>query len=400
MAHGLSKLGVAASTLATRKCARLSGRGVVRIEGRDSLSFLQGLVTNDTSQLGPASTPLYAAFLTPHGRVLFDVFLHSFFTSGDGDRHTVLGDVDKEYLPELLAHIKKYKLRANVDIADVSDEFSVWANFGCHADQYSEPNPEIRGWFQDPRVKELGLRGIFSNNVIPAQGGSSEAEHEYYLWRTGAGVAEGPVEIPIGKALPLEYNLEGLSAISFYKGCYLGQELTARSYFRGVVRKRVMPIRLGVHGTSALMDSMDVVPGNNIYSEQGKKLGRVCTVSTDFRQGLALLRLKQALNPQETLRINNSALVVQQGVLFGGPANGLGMMRVSEEARNRFLEVSDTQTRLPGVEQKCVWQELGIARASSGEQQASQPHKCTSMCTINVGTVIVNCRVAVAIRCV
>jgi folate-binding protein YgfZ len=70
-----------------------------------------------------------------------------------------------------------------------------------------------------------------------------EVDDEYYLlWRLEQGIPEGSIEIPKGEAIPLEYNLAGLSAISFEKGCYVGQELVARTHHRGVIRKRLMPV--------------------------------------------------------------------------------------------------------------------------------------------------------------
>jgi folate-binding protein YgfZ len=174
----------------------------------------------------------------------------------------VLADVDRGALPELLFHLRKYRLRANVDVADVSDEHRVWAHFGPSAvpaiiasedlsTDHSTAAADLGRWSVDPRLPVLGSRGVFPADVVPtapastgtlvddssssvagtaSPAGSSEveqlageAEYAHFLWRVAHGVGEGPVEIPHAEALPLEYNLAGLNAISFKKGCYLGQ---------------------------------------------------------------------------------------------------------------------------------------------------------------------------------
>lgn len=342
--------------LSTDSCADLAGpavatlaplaaRGVVRLYGADTLGFLQGLLTNDTRPLeaavqGAAVSPLYAALLTPQGRFLYDGFFFS--RTSPGGVPCVLADVDLGALPELLSHLRKYRLRAAVDVADVSDEHRVWAHFGpsavppatIHADDSTEASTAAAaavssvgaaavdgGWSVDPRLHVLGSRGVFPADVVPAApsastgalvgderlsaaaaaaaAGSSaaeeagEAEYRHFLWRVAHGVGEGPVEIPHAEALPLEYNLAGLNAVSFKKGCYLGQELTARSHFRGVVRKRLMPVALcpGPDAAAAVAVGSTVVD-----AALQKKTGRVNAVTRDGGAGLALLRLKPALN--------------------------------------------------------------------------------------------------------
>ncbi|CAI5464067.1 unnamed protein product [Closterium sp. Yama58-4] len=249
--------------------ARLRSRGVIRFDGRDAINFLQGLLTNDVTPFLQQPPP--AGFSS---------------TSSSTDRHTrmqcqvgwipleppeLLADVDAANLDDLLAHLKKHKLRANVSFADVSSDVAVWAHFhsrlssdpalpdeaaagegvgwGGRVDQLGELTAEATRegwrWHRDPRLPGLGLRGLFPATEIPplVDAQVEEEEESYRRFRFALGVAEGCEEMPRGEALPLECNLAALHAISFTKGCYVGQELTARTHHRGVVRKRLMPVQ-------------------------------------------------------------------------------------------------------------------------------------------------------------
>ncbi|KAL5651175.1 hypothetical protein ACJX0J_036633, partial [Zea mays] len=163
-----------------------------------------------------------------------------------------------------------YRLRSKVEIDNVSENFACWQRFG-HDVVHTEPStqePEAQSigwgqgvdhagesaaqgnghgwqWLKDPRLDYLGYRGIFPADTIPplVESDKEADERHYQLWRIENGVAEGSTEIPKGEAIPLEYNLAGLNAISFEKGCYIGQELIARTHHRGVIRKRLMPMK-------------------------------------------------------------------------------------------------------------------------------------------------------------
>ncbi|CAL5044817.1 unnamed protein product [Urochloa decumbens] len=237
---------------------------------------------------GPAP-PAYAALLTPQGRFLYDLFLYrppprsqmldrtgSAPETGErpageeGEPQEVLADVDAAEVDELLACFKRYRLRSKVEIDNVSENFACWQRFGLNV-VHTEPStqePEAQSigwgqgvdhagesaaqgnghgwqWLKDPRLDYLGYRGIFPADTIPplVESDKEADERHYQLWRIENGIAEGSTEIPKGEAIPLEYNLAGLNAISFEKGCYIGQELIARTHHRGVIRKRLMPMK-------------------------------------------------------------------------------------------------------------------------------------------------------------
>ncbi|KAJ7972303.1 Glycine cleavage T-protein aminomethyltransferase [Quillaja saponaria] len=138
----------------------------------------------------------------------------------------LLANVDSSVLDEILETLKKYRLRSKVDIENVAKDFSCWQPY-------------------DPRLDCLGFRGIFPSDATPplVEADKDTNEENYLLWRIEKGIAEGSIEIPKGEAVPLEYNLVGLNAISFDKGCYVGQEVIARTHHRGLIHKRLLPLR-------------------------------------------------------------------------------------------------------------------------------------------------------------
>ncbi|XP_022152810.1 putative transferase At4g12130, mitochondrial [Momordica charantia] len=337
--------------------AHLKSRSVVRFRGPDTAKFLNGLLTNDvrrfgespsektsslpTSNLAPLSVPpMYAAMLTPQGRFLYDLFLYrpprpeeKLDRTGSGpgpasdEPLELLADVDSSVLDELLQTLKKYRLRSKVDIENVAEDFSCWQRFGKNlsrkASSAEEPEAASVGWgagvdpaamsssrgedtgwqwFQDPRLECLGFRGIFPSNETPPliEADKETDEDNYILWRLEKGVAEGSTEISKGEAIPLEYNMVGLNAISFDKGCYVGQELVARTHHRGVIRKRVVPLKF-------LNDRREdveqkVSPGSKVInSASNKKAGNV--IAALGCRGLGLLRLDEAFKGSQGLAI-------------------------------------------------------------------------------------------------
>lgn len=265
-------------------------RSVLRLAGRDLYTFLQGLLTNDVLQIESGKHDyMYSAMLNPQGRFLYDMFLLS---DRKGKEPAILMDVESQTVPELTRSLVKYRLRAAVDISDVSDEYAVKVLFGNSITQPSDL------WQVDPRLPGLGLRSIVPREGHPA--GDPDSVQKYVDWRIEHGVAEGCIEIPSGNALPLEYNLDGLMGISFSKGCYVGQELTARTKYTGVVRKRLLPVQLA--------DNYTFAPGDSIF-EAGKSkrsVGQIRAVGRR-KKGLAHLRLNAAF-PKEG---KSSALHIQ-----------------------------------------------------------------------------------------
>ncbi|CAN1748027.1 Putative transferase At4g12130, mitochondrial [Linum perenne] len=157
-------------------------------------------------------------------------------------------------------------------------------------------------WFKDPRLDCLGLRGIFPSNRTPplVEADKETDEGNYLLWRIEKGVAEGPSEIPKGEAIPLEYNLVGLNAISFDKGCYVGQEFIARTHHRGVIRKRLVPLTFVDDGGKEV--EKKVAAGSQVIDAgSAKKIGSITTALGS--RGLGLLKLDDAFKGSGSLAI-------------------------------------------------------------------------------------------------
>ncbi|CAG9467547.1 unnamed protein product [Pedinophyceae sp. YPF-701] len=202
-------------------------------------------------------------------------------------------DVAAGSVDDLLRYLRRHKLRSRVDLHDLTSHKVVaaaWPGAGAPPAAWAASLPG------DPRVAALGRRGIIEAGAAPApdDDDNAAAERVYKYVRALCGVAEGPAEIPPGEALPLEFNMDGMAGVSYTKGCYVGQELTARTHYTGVVRKRVVPIALDGDGA-------EVAPGAKVYAEGSKraagKILATCAAPAGAggAVGLALLRLAAVL---------------------------------------------------------------------------------------------------------
>jgi len=183
----------------------LIDRAVIRLSGEDVRGFLQGLVTNDVE--GPL--PVYAGLLTPQGKALFD-----FIVWADGN--DILIDCEAAQADALIRRLSIYRLRRPITIAR-DDALAV------HWSPDSGETP-------DPRDLRLGFRWIAA---------PSESTTGWHAHRLSLGVPEGAAELGQDKTLWLETNARDLNGVSFTKGCYIGQENTARMHHRGKVNRRL-----------------------------------------------------------------------------------------------------------------------------------------------------------------
>lgn len=196
-------------------------RGILRFCGADARGFLQGLISNDIGLLAPQA-PLYAALLTPQGKFLHDFFLHEV-------EEAILLEAETARLNELMQKLKTYRLRARVEMEDISGSFRVVAL-------------PAGGLPADPRLPELGGRQIV--RIIESPANATADRHAYDLWRLSLGVPDGSREAEIGKDTLADLNIDILNGVSWTKGCYVGQELTARMHHRALVKKRLFPLRI------------------------------------------------------------------------------------------------------------------------------------------------------------
>lgn len=297
-------------------CVPLPDRGVVRVSGGEAATFLQGLMTNDINLVvEEGRKSIYCAFLNTGGRILFDAILSTGFHPSEW-----LLDVDKQAVSLARRHLTLHKVRKKLNI-QAADDLRVYAAFRpglihtpTTGDLLTTQAPLVGSTFcdggtgvdvsnplspqdsclahPDPRLDLLGHRLITDQNQDPLThlpaGSVTQASDQFTQLRCSLGVTEGVWDTPSGKCFPLEYNMDYLHGVSFQKGCYVGQELTARTHHTGVVRKRILPIKL----------SEDVIKDEGeeltVVTEAGKSVGKVRRL--EGRLGLALIRLKEGFS--------------------------------------------------------------------------------------------------------
>ena len=230
--------------------AHLEDRAVIAVAGPEARPFLQGLVTNDVEKLAPGQG-VYAALLTAQGKILFDFFM----VEGDG---AILIDCHAGSRDALLKRLSLYRLRSKV-VLEARDQLAVLAEWDGAAARYAISYP-------DPRLETLGRRAVISKgemhrDLLPASA--------YHAQRLAAGVPES-TDFGSDKMFALDADLDELQAVDFEKGCYVGQELTARMKHRGTARKRLLPFEFaseGAHDLSLKAAGKDV---GEIMSEYGR----------------------------------------------------------------------------------------------------------------------------------
>ena len=259
-------------------------RSVIAVGGDDRAEFLQGLISNDTKRIAAAQA-IFAALLSPQGKFAYDLLLVE-----DGTRFLI--DTESARRADLLKRLKMFKLRSQVTLEDLDNDFVVINLFGgdtrARLGLAAEPGAAraLGGGivFTDPRLVDLGAHALLPRATYAAtlaELGFAEApagsfkDHRYAL-----GVPEGSNDLLPDKAIPLECGFDELNGVDWQKGCYMGQELTARTKYRGLVRKRLLPVRF----------EGPPLPVGTDLTLDGKEVGDIRAV--DGERGLALLRLE------------------------------------------------------------------------------------------------------------
>ena len=260
----------------------LDGRGILAVSGPDRRIFLQGLVSNDVEKVAP-DRAVYAALLTAQGK-----YLHDFIMAAAGD--AIWLDAEAARLADLKRRLSMYRLRAKVAIDDLPD-LAVAAVFGEGArealglpEQAGAARPFREGLaFVDPRLAALGARVILpGDRICAALEGAGLAETDfagYDRHRLALGIPDGSRDLVLEKSILLESGFDELNGVDWQKGCYVGQELTARTKYRGLIKKRLFPVRI---------DGPAPAPGA-IVEGDGKEAGEMRSIGNGL--GLALLRL-------------------------------------------------------------------------------------------------------------
>ena len=247
---------------------KLASRAVISVTGDGAKDFLQNLVTADIEELRPGAAT-YSALLQPQGKILFD-----FFILADNGRYAI--DCSQAQKAELLKRLTFYRLRAKVTLSDSDEEVGVAA---------AKPAGGIS--YADPRAAQLGQRLIAPRGIL-----SAVDDESYRGGRIRLGVADSDEDIGSGELFPHEANLDQLGAVSFRKGCFIGQEVVSRMEHRGTARNRIVPV-YAPRGAAA--------KGSSITAG-GKTIGSLLSASD--KDALALIRLdrlKDAVDAREEL---------------------------------------------------------------------------------------------------
>lgn len=201
----------------------LPHRSLIAISGEDRRPYLQGLVSADVEKAG---SPHYGAFLTPQGKYLYDFFL----AERDG---VLLLDVETAGREDFIKRLSRFRLRSKVALAP-KDDWQVYAILG-------DGEATGEGFiFTDPRLPEAGRRAWLA--APPALPEAGFAEWDAY--RIALGLADGSRDMVPEKTILLEAGFDELNGVDWQKGCFMGQEVTARSKYRGQIKKRLLPVEI------------------------------------------------------------------------------------------------------------------------------------------------------------
>ena len=274
----------------TVKFLNLPNRKVLRISGTETRNFLQGLVSNDMMRVSKDRV-IYAALLTPQGKYLHDFFISEL-------KNNFYLDCDSSRIDDLVKRLKIFKLRSDINL-EIVEEMSVTALFGDNALENLPVHPtegSATHWlggilFTDPRLNSIGARAILPDSSPKFSeldfDTSTSTFEEYDTLRINLGLPDSNRDLISEKSILLESGFEELNGVDFDKGCYIGQELTARTKHRGLIKKRLIPVKF---------DGPPPISGTQI-TQGNNKVGEVRSVSKS--SALVLIRTDALDNSEE-----------------------------------------------------------------------------------------------------
>lgn len=229
--------------------------GFIKVSGADAFSLLQGLISQDLRGLHEHNRPVYSLWLNNKGQYKFDFFIWPF------EDKSYLIEVALAQIDALQKHLKFYKLRAEVKIETYGDVISV-SSLRALDDDY-KPDPRIDGLFRALKSSDTPIQNSF----------------DYHLWRLQNGLPHY-TDLKSDEDTPIEVGFDELGAISYNKGCYLGQEGTNKAKHKLIIKKRLFPFELKAErlSTDVIFNGQEKIAGHIRHFEQG--------------WGLALIKLK------------------------------------------------------------------------------------------------------------
>ena len=284
--------------MTTNKFIFLKDTAFFLISGKERNSFLQGLLTNDINKC-TENIAIYSVFLSPQGK-----FLSDFFIVNLGDAY--LFETRKQFVKNLLDKFSFYKLRADIKIIEkneyvslaIHEKVNIFSELKLPG--YLEKNNEGLV-FVDPRTVNMGLKAYIKKEMVDKfclrYSLHEDSFNNYDKKRIENIIPDSLKDLEINKSVLLENNFDSINAINWDKGCYVGQEITARMKYRSLIKKSLIKISI-VEGI--------VQPKDDVLIDS-KKMGKISSINNKI--GLAMLRIDEAKNAFS----NNMVLKTNKG---------------------------------------------------------------------------------------
>ena len=256
-----------------------------KISGKDSKTFIQNLITNDIEKCSDGSI-IYSCLLTPQGKFLADFFIFNI-------NENYFFETNEKFYENLINRLKIYKLRSDIQIEEVNNYYS-YSIFNINYEV------DYTILLNDPRNSNLGKKLILNNKIKISDSNIEEiSEIEYHEILIENTTPYSPIDILENKSLLLENNFDNLNAIDWDKGCYVGQEITARMKYRGLLKKKLYPLKLK---TGSVLVGDELIVNN-------EKIGKIISkANSNIFASLNINFVNELKNNNKNLNINNSLI--------------------------------------------------------------------------------------------
>ena len=269
------------------------------IKGKDNKDFLQGIITNDINKCN--KKVIYSCLLSPQGKFLSDFFIIPFNDS-------FLIEINQKFFNDFIAKLKLYKLRTNINIDETNDFTSVVIINNSSSNSTEEGqiifNKEYIEYV-DPRNKNLGNRVVIKpeliDNLIKSKNYSLSNTNEYQKIMIQNLIPNSLNDLIVNKSLLLENNFDQINALDWDKGCYVGQEITARMKYRALLKKSIRTVEI-ISGS--------IMPGNKIFYNNNT-IGEIISCINNL--GIAMLKIEDAndaFNNKNVLKTDSASLKI------------------------------------------------------------------------------------------
>ena len=271
--------------MTTSKYIVLNETKFVSIKGQDNKDFLQGIITNDINKCG--KKVIYSCMLTPQGKFLSDFFVIPF-------KEYFLIEINQKFFDDFITKLKLYKLRSKIEIEEINYLTSIViinnsSDRGLEVGLIISHNEYIE--YVDPRNINLGHKILIKNELVDNLINSNNFElsniKEYQKIMVQNLIPNSLKDLVVNKSLLLENNFDQINALDWEKGCYVGQELTARMKYRALIKKSIRLIKV---------NSGKVKSGDHIFLEN-KNIGKITSIIEGI--GLAMMKIEDANNAKK-----------------------------------------------------------------------------------------------------